>query len=169
MPNTATAVVREAAWLAQVGAGGLPSLLEVNGGPFEVVQAYYGRSPAMRRRSIFVMRSNLTELRLGGLRKIDRYVFRLVVRWPSKSSTGRMETDEAEFDAAIDLLLQRIRGPVGDHTHGGAFLSVAEEANGATISVDFDPPEHTLAGGVGNVPYLSATVRYSADDEQINS
>ena len=169
MPDTATAVTREAAWLAQAGAGGLPSLLTADGGPFEVVQPYYGRSPAMRKRAIYVMRSNLTELRLGGLRKIDRYAFRLIVRWPSHSSTGRIETDEADFDAAIDLLLQRIRGPIGDHTHGGAFLSVAEEANGATISVDFAPAEQTLAGGAGNSPYLAATVRYSADDEQINS
>jgi hypothetical protein len=169
VPDTSTAVAREAAWLAQTGVGGLPSLLETAGGPFETVQAYYGRSPNMRKRSIYVMRQSLTEMRLGGLRKIDRYSFRLIVRWPSKSTTGRMETDEADFDAAIDKLLQRIRGPVGDHTHGGAFLSVAEEANGATISVDFDPPERTLAGSVGNSPYLSATVRYSADDEQINS
>jgi len=168
MPDTSTAVPREAAWLAAVTAG-LPSLLVADGGPFEIVQPYYTRSPAMRKRSVFVMRGNLTEMRLGGLRKIDRYTFRLIVRWPCHPSGGRMESDEADFDAAIDLLLQRIRGPVGDHTHGGAFLSVAEEANGATISIDFAPAEQTLAGGAGNSPYLAATVRYTADDEQITS
>jgi hypothetical protein len=166
--DSSSAVAREASWLAAAG-DGLPALLETAGGPFELVQPYYGRSPAMRKRSIFVMRTRIADLRIGGLRKLTRHEFRLVVRWPSKSNTGRAETDEADFDAAVELLLRRIRGAVGDHTHGGRFLSAAEEANGSTISVEFTPAEQTLAGNAGNSPYLAAGVRYSADDEQINA
>jgi len=161
--STATAVAREAAWLA-IGDDALPALLAADGGPFDVVQAYYSRSPNTRARSVWVMRQNLTEQRLGGLRKIDRYAFRLLVRWPTAS--GDAEAEQAAFDAAVEQLLLRIRGPLGDHTHGGRFLSVGEEPD--RISVDFDPPEHTLNAPNGGA-FLSATVRYSADDQQINS
>jgi hypothetical protein len=164
-----SAVAREAAWLALPGDSTLPGLLEAAGGPWELVQPYYGRSPAMRKRSVFVMRERTVETRLGGLRKTTRHDFRLVLRWPSKSRTGDAEADQSSFDAAVDLLLARIRGPVGDHTHGGRFLSVGE--NPGQIQVDFTPAEQTLGGEIGgdNPPHLAAVIRYSADDEQINS
>jgi hypothetical protein len=59
-------------------------------------------------------------------------------------------------------LLQRILGPLGDKTHGGRFLSVAEGPG--LVDVDYTDPDATIELGV-----LRAEVTYSADDREINA
>ena len=54
-----------------------------------------------------------------------RFVLRLV--WLVKNPVSPIaEGEQANLDAAVGLLLQRIRGHLGDKTRGGRFLSVAE-------------------------------------------
>ena len=63
--TTATAEEREAAWLTSVDT--LPSLLTANGGPFEVVQAFWpGAKFAAKKTAIYVQRRHTRVYRFGG-------------------------------------------------------------------------------------------------------
>lgn len=160
--STADAVARETAWLNASG-DGLPYLTAANGGPWDIIQAYMPRTPATAKKQIFVLRRRITENRFGAPRKIDTHQFHLSLWWPIGATTiasGIAETEQANLDAAVDLLLQRIRGYPTDHSHGGRFLSVAEAPVGAEIVVEFGDPVHGIANGA-----LIATVTYSADDQ----
>lgn len=160
--STGTAVQREADWLNQFG-DGLPALLSANGGPWDVVQAYWPRTPNYNLNGIYVTRHRLQDVRISNQRKRPTHAFRLKLFWRIGSTTtaaGLAEAEQQAFDNAIDLLLQRIRGTLGDKTHGGRFLSVGETpGREPEINVDFDPPETTLDRG-----FLSGTAMYSADD-----
>jgi hypothetical protein len=157
---TADAVARETAWLTSDG-DGLPALLATAGGPWDNVQAYYPRTPYQEQRSIYVLRHKVAQKRFGAQRVLHTYPFRLILWWPLLAVDGSAEEEQAAFDAGIDLLLQRILGPLGDKTHGGRFLTVGED----NISdVDYTDPEQTLQLGG-----LRAEVTYSADDIEINA
>lgn len=180
MPGTfmtsADAIDREARWLSLPGTAqdALPSLLKVNDGPWDVVQAYTNRTPAQRKSWIFVNRTDIHVERFGHVRTIFGYEFMLRLLWPLSSHAGNAENDQRAFDTAIHYLLMRIRGvgpnrPGGsDKTHNGAFLQVAEgsEVTRTTsgIHVRHEDPEQTMAAGV----HFRATVTYSADDRDFN-
>lgn len=180
MPGTfstsADACDREAAWLALPGttADGLPSLLVVDGGPWDVIQAYVPRSPAMRKAQVWVTRTNIHVERWGFNRTIMGYEFALKLRWPLSNGTGNAESDQRAFDVAINGLALRIRGigvnqPGGaDKTHNGAFLQVAEgsevTATRPGIHVEYMDPEQTIAAAVD----FQAVITYSADDRDFN-
>lgn len=160
--STADAVQREATWLVQVS-DGLPALLKVNNGPWDVVQAYWPRTPNYNLNGIYVRRGRLRDVRISNQRKRPGHTFHLRLYWrigSTTTGTNIAETEQANFDAAIDLLIQRLRGTLGDKTHGGRFLSVAE-APGAQpeINIDFVDPDTTMDRG-----FLSATASYDADD-----
>ncbi|MDH6141157.1 hypothetical protein P3T35_003170 [Kitasatospora sp. GP30] len=162
MTSTADAVDREAAWLNASG-DGLPALLASAGGPWDIIQPYMARTPATAKKQIFVMRRRIAESRFAAPRKIDTYPFHLNLWWPIGATTtgvGIAEAEQRALDAAIELLLERIRGYPTDHSHGGRFLSVAEAPVGAEIAVDFGDPVQGIANGV-----LTATATYSADDQ----
>lgn len=162
--SSADAVDREAAWLAAFDAtDGLPGLLAAYGGPFDVVQAYLPRTPAQRRRALYVVRSSLRVERFGFNRKINHHTFMLRMSWPQTSQTGDAESVQAAFDAAVDLVVQRISGLFLDKTHGARFLSVAE--NPADISVDFADPESSIQARAD----LTAVITYQADDQDYTS
>jgi hypothetical protein len=153
---------REAAWLNTSG-DGLPSLNATAGGPFQIIQARWPRVPAMSKRGLYVLRAPGTSYR------VDRYAaprsiltteFMLKLIWPLTSGLGSAESDELAFEQAIDSLLTRIEGFVGDKTHGARFLSVGEGRSG--ISVHQEDPEQTLKERL-----FRATVLYSADDPEI--
>lgn len=160
--STGDAVQREANWLARFG-DGLPALLAADGGPWDVVQAYWPRTPNYNLNGIYLTRHRLQDVRISNQRKRAAYAFRLKLFWRIGSTTtsaGLAEAEQQAFDNAVDLLLIRLRGYLGDKTHGGQFLSVGETpGREPEISVDFDPPETTLDRG-----FLSGTVMYSADD-----
>jgi hypothetical protein len=160
--STADAVTREAVWLSRSG-DGLPALLSETGGPWDVINGYWPRTPSYRINGIYVLRSRLQDIRISNQRKRPAHQFRLKLIWVVGSTTtavGIAETEQFAFDTAVDLLLHRIRGTLGNKTHGGAFLSVGETpGRSPEISVDFDPPETTMDRG-----FLSGTVIYSADD-----
>jgi len=169
--STADAEQREAAWLAQVDT--LPSLLTLNGGPFEVVQAFWpGAKFAAKKTAIYVQRRRTRVYRFGGQRLRPSYEFQLKLVWPLKATqAGIAETEAQNFANAVELLRQRVSGPSGDKTHGGRFLSVAEALEGGTtgggsyayFEVDYADPEVTIPQG----GWLRATVAYPADDPEL--
>lgn len=162
--STADAVAREAAWLSAYNAAdGLPGLLAVNGGPFDVVQAYVPRTGAQRQSRLYVTRTQLRVERFGFNRKINHHSFMLRLYWPQTSPSGQAESVQADFDAAVDLVVQRVSGLVMDKTHGARFLSVAEDP--ADIDVQFADPEQSIQARAE----LTATITYQADDQDYTS
>ena len=159
--TSATAVDREAAWLATAG-DGLPALKATAGGPFDVIQAYIPRSPALRKKGLYVTRPGFGDARFSQQRRMPTYSLRLVIQWPISSGAGSAETEQRALDAAIDLVLQRIVGPLMDKTHGGRFLAVAEAPDHGPIQV-IQPPL-SLIGLSGSDAALTAEIHYAADD-----
>lgn len=163
--STADAVAREAAWLRTSG-DGLPALPAAAGGPWKVVQAYWpGSRLATQQPGIYVLRSRLEDNRAANIRIRPAYEFTLKLTWPILTAGAPIaETEQQHFDDAVDLLLQRIRGPVNDKSHGGRFLSAGEAPREQPVSVAFADPEQTIAADRA----LRATVTYYADDFEIN-
>jgi hypothetical protein len=165
--TTADAVVRETGWLSAYNTSdGLPALLASSGGPFDVVQAYWPRSPASRTNQLYVTRGRVESDRFGFNRRMDKYSFRLRIIWPLSSPSGDWESVQQTLDDAVELVIRRIIGPVNafplDHTHGGRFLEVAEDP--CLIAVDFSDPERSASSG-----QLEATVTYQASDRDYTS
>lgn len=165
--SSADAVDRETAWLAAYNAAdGLPALEAKQGGPFDVIQPYWARTPAKRRRQLYVLRRSIAVERFGFNRKINHYGFELRIIWPQSSQTGQAESVQQSLDAAVDLVIQRINGPLAmplDKTHGARFLSVAE--NPTTINIVFGDPEQTLQANAD----LTCSITYQADDQDYTS
>lgn len=160
--STADACAREASWLSQIG-DSLPALLTTAGGPWQIVQAYWPRTPATNRTGIYVLRPLLDDQRASSQRIRPRYQMRLRLIWPvTVTTTSLLETAQADFDGAIDLLIQRIRGPLGDKTHGSRFLSAGEVPR--TVTVQWEDPEVTMA----QHKQLRAEARYFIDDLEVN-
>jgi hypothetical protein len=160
--STGDAVARETAWLRTSG-DGLPSLLKAQGGPWDVVHPYWGRTPPSNQHGLYVVRQKLHYERSANIRTMPTYQFLIKVRWPILTSTGNAEEEQQSLDDAIDLVVRRIAGPLLDKSHGNRFLSVAE--NPSYIDVDFDDPEHSLSDG----RVLRAEIRYFADDFEISN
>lgn len=156
--STADAVAREAAWLQSFG-DGLPAIVAPEG-PWSVVQAYVPRVTAKKKSGIYVTRENFRVDRFANVRSMPTYIFNLKLIWPLSSGIGSAESDMQQFELAIDLLLQRIYGPIGDKTHGGRFLSVAE--NPRFIEVQIADQLATISSAAD----FTATVIYSADDNE---
>lgn len=162
--TTLTAVQREAAWLATSG-DGLPGLLVAAGGPFDVVQGYWPRTPQYRKAALYLVRAAAQDVRFGAHRKIRRHSFLLRVLWPLGSTTvgtQMWETEQAALDAAVSQVLARVVAYDMDKTHGGRFMSVAEAPDAQPINVRFSDPAHA-AGGGGRVE-LTVEITYNADD-----
>ncbi len=155
--GSADAVARETAWLTSVD-DGLPALAAVAGGPFDVIVPYFPRTPQTTCRSLFVLRKTLTAKRFAAIRSMNQHLFLLRIWWPAADGDGVAENDQAGLDEAVDLVLARVGGFLGDKTHGGRFLSVAE--NGADTEVTFVDPMRTLP----EIGALLADITYPADD-----
>lgn len=162
--STADAVAREAAWL-QVTSDTLPALLTTAGGPWDVVQAYWpGARFAAKKTGIYVQRRRFQIERFGGVRLMPHHGFALKLVWPVKAAVaGMAETEQQNFDSAIELLRQRVNGLPFDKTHGGRFLSAAETPPGTFFEVDYQDPEVTIPQG----GWLRAVATYLADDQEL--
>ncbi|WP_438489579.1 hypothetical protein [Streptomyces sp. S186] len=158
--STADAVDREVAWLTTAG-DGLPSLLTGAGGPWGSIQAYQPRTPGRRNTYVIVLRRQIHEKRFANVRRMPTYEFVLKLIWPLTSGQGRAEDDQRAFDSAVDKLLTRIGGFPGDKSHGGRFLSVAEDP--AYVTVRFTDPEQTMPPEAE----FHAEITYFADDAEI--
>lgn len=154
--STADAVARETAWLTMSG-DGLPALLTTAGGRWDVVQAYAPRTSPTRKNQIWVLRRNIRVARSANIRRMPHYHFELICGWTLSSGTGDAESDQQAFDDAIDDVIARIGGQVLDKTHGGAFLSAAEDPT--SIDVQFLPAPQSMTACV-----FEARITYEADD-----
>lgn len=160
MPSTADAVAREAAWLNSYG-DTLPALSVAQGGPFEVIQAYRPRVLQPRKTGIYVRRPEFEVERFANVRQMYHYEFHTRIVWPLSNSTGSEELENANFDAAVDLVLQRILGLLLDKTHGGRFLAVAEKPS--FVKWVEEDPATTFPNNAGFV----GTFVYHADDQEV--
>jgi hypothetical protein len=169
--DSATAAAREAAWL-QTANDSLPSLLTEDGGPWDVIQAYWpGAHFAKDKRGIYVDARPVDDLRVSNQRVRPRYTLVLTLTWslkgqgatPGASAKSQLaETEQQNLDNAAALLIERIRGPLGDKSHGGRFLSVAENPRTVTYAKEdaaVTIPQHRA---------LLGSVTYKADDYEVN-
>lgn len=166
VPGIAGAVDREAAWLAAYSpADGLPALLSNLGGPFDIVQGFWPRTPATQKPAIYVLLTTIDDQRTANIRIRPSYMFRLKIVWPVRmTSAGLAEQEQRNLLAAVALLVQRIRGKLLDKTHDGAFLSAGEVPRMPGVHVEFDDPETTI----DHAKELRAYVMYPADDYEVN-
>ena len=160
MTTTSDAVSREAAWLNSFG-DTLPALAVAQGGPFEVVQPYWPRTPQTRKTGIYVMRPGFKVERFANIRQMPHYEFHVRLVWPFSNTIGSEELENTNFDAAVDLVLQRILGLPGDKSHGGRFLSVAEKPEFVSFTQE-DPAINfpNRAGFVGTFAYFADDFEY---------
>jgi hypothetical protein len=169
--STADAAARESAWLQTAG-DSLPSLLAADGGPWDVIQAYWPVAHlAKDKHGIYVDARPVADPRVSNQRIRPQYTFVLTLLWPVKaqgatagvSGTTRIaETEQQNLDNAAALLIERVRGFLGDKTHGGRFLSVAE--NPRMVSYVKEDPAVTYPQD----RTLRASVQYRADDYEVN-
>jgi hypothetical protein len=167
MTGIADAVDRETVWLSAYSpSDGLPALLSTRGGPWEVVQAYWPRTLSAEKTGVYVLRTSLDDERTANIRIRPMYMFRLKLIWPVRlAAAGLAESEQRNLDAAVALLVQRIRGLAGDKTHGGAFLSAGEVPRMPGVHVEFDDPEITIP----HLKSLRGLVTYPADDFEVNA
>lgn len=165
MDGIATACQREAAWLATTADDGLPVLPASAGGPWDVVQAFWpGQRTATQKRGIYVCFQHNSDARPNAARVRQQHTFALKLTWPVKTGTSPIaETEQANFAEAIEALIERIRGPFGDKTHGGQFESVGEVPPGLWPEVTWEDAERTIPGE----RCLRASVVYRADDLEV--
>jgi hypothetical protein len=158
------ALDREAEWLSVVG-DGLPALTGTQDAPFEIVQARQPRLQAMSKRAIYVLRAPSPSARLtrfAAQRSMLTTHLMLRLHWPFRDGRGSAEAEQVAFEQAIDMVLVRVQGLFSDKTHGGRFLSVAE--NPDDINIDYTDPME----GVQAFRFL-AHMTYSADDTDFNN
>lgn len=166
----ADALTREAAWLsADLSANGIPPLLTGVGdgtGPFGVVAAY-GRRLAQQPSQLYVCRDPYTErsMEARGQWRESMHGIVLLILWQRQTSGTQLEVDQQLLDNAVERILDRVRGLPGDHSHGGRFFSVAEDANG--IRVDYPDPrtlDATVDAPLAAGSAWTVLVRYTATD-----
>jgi hypothetical protein len=161
--GTQSVEVREAAWLNTIDS--LPVLPSSAGGPFDVLQPFWTRTPATQKTQLYVWSSTFDDERVANIRIRPHYDITLAVYWPVRVTAGGVaETEQQNAKNAVDLLIQRIRGFPGDKTHGGAFLSAGEVPRVPGIHVAWEPPWVTIPAD----KELRCTVTYPADDFEIN-
>jgi hypothetical protein len=162
--GTQSVETREAAWLNTTG-DTLPALPSSAGGPWEVLQAFWTRTPGTQKTQCYVWAAQTDDVRAANVRIRPRYEITLDLHWPVLGTgSPLLETEQQNFKNAVDLLIQRIRGLPQDKTHGGAFLSVGEDPRSPGVHVQYEPPWVTHPAD----KELRATVTYYADDFEIN-
>lgn len=156
----ADALAVEEAWFTSPLVG-VPVLVAEDGGPFDIVAAQVRRL-SQARRQLFLGHGPTTSAR--GSKTGDRFVTHEVVAlvfWSAPGAGGRAHEDQASLDEATERVLARVRGPVGDYTHGGRWWSVGEARveppNPATLLAFRD-----AAGAVGAGYELA--VKYSVTE-----
>lgn len=155
------ALDREAAWLSAVDS--LPSLLSVNGGPFQTIQARWPRTLDTLTYGIYVVRApgrSAHYNRTAAQRQELITSLQLRCVWPLTSGVGSAENDQLAFDQAIDKVLTRVLGNLGDHTHGGRFAWAAEDGS---LDVDYADPAQAVDVGT-----FTARITYLVADLETN-
>lgn len=155
MSGLTDALDREAAWLSATD--DLPTLSST----FEIIQARWPRTLRTKERGLYVLHDGtaLTNQRTTNQHTRNTYGIQLLLVWPFKTTAAASpaETEQAALDAAIDAVLARVFGHLEDHTHGGRFLSVAEDPTRVHVETS------DAAQGVADFGW-TARIRYTADD-----
>jgi hypothetical protein len=167
--STADACEREASWLSAAN-DGLPSLLAVNGGPWKVIAAYFqGAQTRTQAPAIYVTRGKAEQIRVANQRIRPRYPMRLELYWPvltiNPGASSIAAQEQQNLDDAIELLRQRVTGPLGDKSHGGRFLSAAEVKGAPGWDVTFEPASVTIRAS----KEIRAVATYVIDDFELNA
>lgn len=174
--DTSTAVAREAAWLSTASGDSLPFLLAsaIPPGPWQIISAYtQAAATRTQQTAIYVTHGPGWEnLRIANQRTRPRYRFKLDLHWPIRvpgpgAATSIAALEQANFDAAIELLRQRVAGPLGDKSHGGRFLSaaIAPAKGQPDITVITEPADITIR----TAKELRASMTYVIDDYETNN
>jgi hypothetical protein len=114
MGDLTDAIAREVTWLN--GDSTVTGLLGS-------VQDYARRKQGAAPRKASLQHSGYVERPWSTGRLLAIYTFRLTVRWPLSTASA---TVQGTVDDAVNALCARIRGPLLDKSHGGAFLTVVE-------------------------------------------
>jgi hypothetical protein len=166
-PAWDTAVTAEAAWFTSDPPTGWvgtapPPLQAANGGAFDTVQAFRPLiCPAGKHLFIYRDYGAPQAETVGEMGEGRYWDHRLVAHlvWSFTESTGAGEDMEQHLETAIAAVLARIRGPVGDRSHGGAFTDVADVRNEPEVRYVGDPYDQLEAANV-----VQVKIHYGATD-----
>ncbi len=158
-PPIGTAVDLECAWLS--------------GDPAVTAYLPGGVLPWMRTRAegvkVAELRLERTEERreANGRSEIIHQVI-LRVSWPTANAASSSADDQAYLHGACTALRARIRGVPGDHTHGGAFASAGDTADGNARGIDVTYEDPLRTPTEGN-PVLLAVIRYGLTENLLTA
>ncbi len=157
LPPTDTAVDLEAAWLSADPA----VRVFLPGGVLP-----WARDVADGVKHAELRLESTTERRVDNARVERMHQLHLRIMWPTANAASSLADDQAYLHGTVRALLARIRGTLGDHTHGGAFASAGDTADGNPrgIDVTYDDPGTVAAE---RAPQLVATLRYGATEPLI--
>jgi len=170
--SSADAAQREADWLNTTSGDSLPFLPAEAGGPWDVIAAYtQGAQTRTNPTAVYVLRGPFQTLRVANQRTRPRYPMRLELHWPvrviSPGSSSIAATEQQAFDDAVELLRQRVAGPLGDKTHGGRFLSAAIAASRGQPDITVTPEQAAQTIRAGKE--LRACMTYLVDDFEVSN
>ena len=147
------AVSREAAWLGVDPPSGWtvnppPNLLRAtlpNPGPLDDVQGYL-RSPDERWRALYIVRTRVTtDFIEEGTGMQWRHEMTALLHWDFEVGSGQLEDEMQALDTAVAAIEWRIRGPVGDKSHGGQFGAVGWGDSRDVLDIRFGNGSPTAA------------------------
>lgn len=92
----------------------------------------------------------------------------LRVSWPTANASSSLNEDQAYLHGACNALRARIRGALGQHTHGGAFLSAGDTADGNARGIDvlYEDP---MVSATEKNPVLVALIRYGLTENLLTA
>ena len=170
------AVAREAAWLNTASGDSLPFLPASAGGDWQIIDAYtQAAATRTQQTAIYVTREPGWEnIRVANQRTRPRYRMRLDLRWPVRvtspgTATSIAAAEQANFDAAIELLRQRVAGPLGDKSHGGRFLSAAIAPSKGQPDITVTPVPAGADAIIRAGKELRASMSYIVDDYEVSN
>lgn len=154
----------EAAWLAtSPRTDSLPDLTTY----FTVIQARFPRTPGKKQTQLYVLHDPHEASRvMRSTNQREMFTHNLLLRmiWPI--TTGKAEDDQLAFEKAVYAVAQVVLGLVDDHTHGGRFLSAAEDP--LRLRIQFADPEYCLAKAPAERQY-EATITFTVDDFELSN
>jgi hypothetical protein len=147
-----TVVQDEAAWLAA------DATVAAN----LTVVAYARQPPPAGIKRASLWRERLVEKRLDIGHKELVHHFVLSIAWPQTSGAAKPQDDQERLDTAVDAVRARLRS-TADHTHGGLFVSVAEDGpDGPEIEARWTVDPTTVTDPATDLAAFKVEIRYAA-------
>lgn len=158
-PPTDTAVDLECVWL-----NGDPAVISYLP---DGVERWVRDLPAgTKAAELRIESSEETRVSIGRVQIVHQLILRIT--WPTQNAASTIQDDQAYLAGAARALVVRIRGLLGDHTHGGAFASAGDthDGNARGIAVQFEDPN---VSATENDPRLIALIRYGVTEDLITA